>query len=47
MIKQISLNTKGKGNINVDTSTLAAGAYQYTLYVNGKLIDTKQMVLSR
>jgi trimeric autotransporter adhesin len=37
----------GKGNIQIDAATLASGAYQYTLYVNDKLIDTKQMVLSR
>lgn len=46
-LKQISLNTKGMGNINVDASTLAAGAYQYSLYVNGRLIDTKQMLLAK
>jgi trimeric autotransporter adhesin len=37
----------GKGNIQIDAATLTSGAYQYTLYVNDKLIDTKQMVLSR
>ncbi len=47
VLKQISLNTQGKGNLSVDASTLAAGAYQYSLYVNERLIDTKQMVLSR
>ena len=43
-LKQIKLNTKGKGNINIDAATLAAGAYQYSLYVNNKLVDTKQMI---
>ena len=33
----------GKGSINIDAATLSSGAYQYSLYVNGKLIDTKQM----
>lgn len=46
-LKQISLNAKGKGNVQVDASTLAAGAYQYTLYVDGRVINSKQMVLAK
>jgi trimeric autotransporter adhesin len=46
-LKQISLNTKGKGNVQVDASTFAAGAYQYSLYVDGRLIDTKQMIATK
>ena len=46
-LKQISLNTKGSGSLSVDASTLAAGAYQYSLYVNGRLIDTKQMISAK
>ncbi len=46
-LKQISLNTKGKGNVNVDAATLASGAYYYTLYVDGKMIDSKQMMSSK
>ncbi|HVX25716.1 MAG TPA: tail fiber domain-containing protein [Parafilimonas sp.] len=46
-LKEININTPGKGNVKVDASTLASGAYQYSLYVNGKLIDTKQMVSAR
>jgi hypothetical protein len=47
VIKQVNLNSKGKGNIQVDASTLASGAYQYSLYVDGKIIDTKQLVLTK
>ena len=43
LLKELNLTAKEKGSFNLDTSTLAAGAYQYSLYVNGKLIDTKQM----
>ena len=43
VLKQINLTAKGKGNISVDASTLAAGAYQYSLFVDGKLVATKQM----
>ena len=45
-LKQISLNTKGKGTLNVDTSGLAAGTYSYTLFVDGKIIETKKMVVA-
>ena len=43
-LKEISLNGGGKGTIQIDASTLSGGAYQYSLFVNNKLIDTKQMV---
>lgn len=45
-IKQIALQT-GSGSVNIDASTLASGAYSYTLIVDGKQIATKKMVVSR
>ena len=45
VLKQININSVAKGSLNVDASTLPSGAYCYSLIVNGKLIDTKQMVL--
>lgn len=47
VLKQINLAAGGKGNVQVDVSTLAAGTYQYSLYINDKLVDTKQMVLHK
>jgi trimeric autotransporter adhesin len=44
-LKQLTLSGACKGNINVNASTLAAGAYTYSLHVDGKLIDSKQMGL--
>jgi hypothetical protein len=46
-IKAINISGSGKGNVNVDASTLASGAYQYSLIVDGRLIDTKQMILAK
>jgi hypothetical protein len=46
-LKQININGASKGTITVDASTLSSGAYQYSLIVDGRLIDTKQMVLAR
>ncbi len=43
-LKEINVSGNGKGSIKIDASTLANGVYQYSLYVNNKLIDTKQMV---
>jgi hypothetical protein len=57
VLKEVSLSNSfptggswtgaGKGSLNIDASTLASGAYQYSLYADGKLIDTKQMILSK
>jgi hypothetical protein len=46
VLKQVDLSAN-KGSVNVDASTLSSGAYQYSLIVDDKLIDTKQMVLSK
>lgn len=46
-IKVIKISSSGKGNIIVDASTLSSGAYQYSLIVDGRLIDTKQMIRAK
>ncbi len=47
VLKEINVSGNGKGSLHVDASTLSSGAYQYSLYVDGRLIDTKQMVLTK
>ena len=47
ILKTISVSGSGKGVLHLDASTLAAGSYNYSLYVDGKLIDTKQMLLTK
>jgi hypothetical protein len=44
-LKEINVSGSGKGSVKIEGSALANGTYQCSLYVNGKLIDTKQMVL--
>lgn len=44
-VKQIQLTKSGL--IDLDTSSLSAGTYFYTLFVNGKSIDTKKMIVNR
>lgn len=46
-LKEINVTGKGSGSININTSALNAGAYQYSLYVNDRLIDSKQMIVTR
>lgn len=45
-LKQINVSGK-EGSVTIDASTLTAGAYQYSLYVDGRLIDTKQMIATK
>jgi hypothetical protein len=46
-IKDVNVKGNGKGNIKINTSAMNAGTYQYSLFVNDNLIDTKQMILSK
>jgi len=43
ILKTINISGSGTGTINVDASILSSGAYNYSLFVNGKLISIKQM----
>jgi hypothetical protein len=47
LIKEVNLSGAGQGSINVDASSLASSTYTYSLYVDGKLIDSKQMMLTK
>lgn len=46
-IKQIQLNNNDNGVLNIDTSKLSTGTYSYSLFVDGKLIETKKMIVVR
>ncbi len=46
-LKQLNLTGVGKGTVYVDASTLASGAYNYSLYVDGRLVDSKQMIAAK
>jgi hypothetical protein len=45
ILKEVDLPGSGKGSLKIDASTLSSGAYQYSLYIDGRLADTKQMEL--
>ena len=44
-VKQQLINTRGNGQIMLNAAELSSGTYGYSLYSNGKLIDTKKMVI--
>ncbi|SFP67410.1 tail fiber domain-containing protein [Parafilimonas terrae] len=46
-LKELNLTTNGKGVVHIDAGTLASGAYNYTLYVDGKFIASKRMLLAK
>jgi hypothetical protein len=41
-----SVSRAGEGVANIDASMLSAGSYHYSLVIDGKLISSKQMVLT-
>jgi len=46
VVKQLPLSTPGAGSITIEAGYLHAGIYQYSLYVDNNLIDTKKMILT-
>jgi hypothetical protein len=46
-IKIINVNGTGKGSVEVNGGSFAAGTYTYQLILDGKTIDTKLMVITK
>jgi len=47
LVKSIQLKNTSMGSITLVKDEFTAGSYQYSLIVNGKTIDTKQMILTK
>jgi len=45
IVNRVAVKKKGEGEISVDASNYASGMYYYTLYLDGKKIDTKKMIV--
>jgi hypothetical protein len=45
IVHNIELSNLGVGAISIDSGRMAAAVYLYTLYVDGKRIDTKRMIV--
>lgn len=46
-LKSYLINVRGKGNITIQGSEFNAGMYLYALIADGKVIDTKRMILTK
>jgi hypothetical protein len=47
LIKKTSICDFGQGEIVIGAEELKAGIYVYTLIVDGALVDTKRMILTK
>jgi flagellar hook assembly protein FlgD len=47
LIKTILIVDKGAGQVNFNSAALAAGTYNYSLWVEGKQADTKRLIITR
>jgi hypothetical protein len=46
LLKTLQINQKGTGNVIVNANEFVAGMYLYSLVCDGKIVDTKQMLLT-
>ncbi len=46
MVLKLTIGTKGQSEIYVDTYKLPNGIYIYSLVTDGRLIDTKRMIIA-
>jgi hypothetical protein len=47
VVKIVNLNSRGAGQVSLNTTGLAVGTYHYTLYVDGKQADSKRLVITK
>lgn len=46
LLKTITLSQRGSGNETINANEFVAGMYLYSLVTDGKIVDTKQMLLT-
>ena len=46
-MKNIQVNDRGKVSVKISGNELSAGMYLYALIADGKVVDTKRMILTR
>jgi len=47
LLKTVKLSGGGNGTISVKASDLPLGAYRYSLIIDGKVVESKQMVQAK
>jgi hypothetical protein len=45
VLKTIALNGRGDGQVSLQGSSLPAGTYTYSLWIDGRHADSKQMII--
>ena len=46
-LKNIEVSARGKATVNISGNELGAGMYLYTLMVDGNVVDTKRLILTK
>ena len=46
-LKSIAVSSNNKGQVELAANSFATGVYTYVLIVDGKTVDTKQMVITK
>ena len=46
MIKEVQL-TGGSGTVNIDASVFSSGEYNYSMVIDGKIVQTKKMIIAK
>jgi len=46
-IKEVNINGTGSGSLNISAPGLTSGNYNYSLYIDGRMVATKQMMLGK
>ncbi len=46
-IQSFTLNNKGTNEVTINAGTLSSGQYTYTLFADGKNVDSKNMILTK
>jgi hypothetical protein len=47
VIKSLTISAKGKGNLTLGRNALAAGEYIYSLWIDGRQVDSKRMIITK
>ena len=47
LIKEIAIDQRGAGQLTLQTGQLSPAAYQYTLWIDGQAVATKQMLIQK
>ncbi len=46
-IKSFTLSAKGEGQVEINANSFSPGIYNYTLFIDGKISDSRQMILTK